>query len=204
MMQNYSRSNIYKLVSGQTEDIYIGATINALRTRKSQHKSRYKRWINGKGKYITSCEIMKYDDCQIILIEEYSCQNRDQLNSRERYWIEKLVCVNKCIPTRTHVEWYEKNKKRLLKYQKEYNEKNKEKVLKYQKEYNEKNKEKVREHQKEYNKKNKEKIRERRKNSKYKCKCGSIICRSSLSQHRISIKHQKFYNLYYLKKLPFY
>ena len=50
-------------------------------------------------------EILQNQNCMIGLLETYPCQNRDQLLARERYWIEKIDCVNKCVPTRTKSEY---------------------------------------------------------------------------------------------------
>jgi len=40
-------------------------------------------------------QIIAYDDVQIILIEDYPCDRKDQLLQRESYWIQLLDCVIK-------------------------------------------------------------------------------------------------------------
>jgi hypothetical protein len=121
-MVNYNNSKIYKIVSPQTDKIYVGSTTkDKLCQRMAQHRAIYKRYLNDKERdYITSFEILKYEDAIIILIEAFPCNTKDELHARERYWIENTAnCVNKFIPTR--------NKKEYNKY---YREKNTEQIKK--------------------------------------------------------------------------
>ena len=45
------------------------------------------------------------NNTDIILVESYPCENKNELHSRERYYIENNNCVNKIIPTRTSKEF---------------------------------------------------------------------------------------------------
>ena len=46
---DYSLGEIYKLVSDQTDDIYIGSTCQNLLSRRFQgHMTGYKLWLKGK------------------------------------------------------------------------------------------------------------------------------------------------------------
>jgi hypothetical protein len=152
-MPDYSKGKIYKLVSNYTDDIYIGSTCNTLSRRKAGHKGDYMRYIDGKGDYISSFKLFEKGNVDVVLIEECSVHNKDELHRRERYFIEKYNCVNKCIPGRTLKEYYEDNKDKY----KEYNETHKDKMKEYKKEYNEINKDKLKEYQKEYHEINKDK-----------------------------------------------
>ena len=99
---DYSLGKIYKIVSDQTDDIYIGSTCQKLLSmRLAGHKLSYARWLGGKHNYISSFEILKYDDCKIILIESYPCNDKNELLSRERYWVENTKCINKNVPSRS-------------------------------------------------------------------------------------------------------
>ena len=76
---------------------------------------------------------MKNNDYVIILIENYPCNSKDQLFSRERYWTNEIKCVN-----------IHKNQGRCLelgwkKYKKEYNKENAIKIKDYLIEYNKEN-----------------------------------------------------------------
>jgi hypothetical protein len=64
-------------------------------------------------------------------MEEFPCENKDQLRARERYYIENTECINKYIPNRTKREYYLDNKTELLKYHKEYYGLNKEQKQQY-------------------------------------------------------------------------
>jgi hypothetical protein len=129
----YQNGKIYKLVSDSTDKIYIGSTCNPLYKRLGGHKTASKN----PNKCFTSKELVKFDDCKIILIEDFPCERKEQLTARERYHIEqnKDVCVNKAIPTRTSKEilqrkkeWYEQNKDKKVGYDKEYYNQNKDKI----------------------------------------------------------------------------
>ena len=94
-MPNYQLGKIYKIISDQTEKIYIGSTTKKyLSDRMSQH-----RWDYKIGKNKSSKKIIRYDDAKIILIEKYPCGSIEELHAREQYWINenKDICVNKYV-----------------------------------------------------------------------------------------------------------
>ena len=95
-IDDYLKGKIYKLVSEQTEKIYIGSTIYKLPRRLSHHLSGYKHDHN----YTTAFEILQYDDVRIELLETYPSTDRCMLEAREGEWIEKLNCVNQMVPGR--------------------------------------------------------------------------------------------------------
>ena len=71
-MPNYNLGKIYKLISTETDKVYIGSTsLNYLSTRFVGHKVSYKRWLANKCNYVSSYEILKYENCKIILLENY-------------------------------------------------------------------------------------------------------------------------------------
>jgi hypothetical protein len=172
---DYLNGKIYKLISNQTDKIYIGSTCQSLCKRYGDHNSHYRYWKKTNNNYVTSFEIIQYDDCDIILLENYSCQNKNELHAKERHWIEQLDCVNKIVPTRTQSEYQNDNNDQIKEYDKNryYNEKkNNEKYQEKVKEYREQNKEKINEYNKQYYNDNAEKIKETvakyRNNNKYK------------------------------------
>jgi hypothetical protein len=130
MSKIYEIGRIYCLRSYQTDDIYIGSTFNPLHKRFYKHKGHYKLWKEGKKNYITSCELIKYDDCYIELIEEHYNLNKNQLEKIEGEHIRKNKCVNKLIPCRTRKEYRLENRPDILKKKKEYYEKNKSQINK--------------------------------------------------------------------------
>lgn len=121
-MVNYGNSKIYKICDNTNGNIYIGSTVKSLAHRLSQHKSDYKRYIDGHYHKVKSFEIIKNGDYNIILLEECkNITNKEQLHARERYYIDSLVCVNKHRPG-LYNELGEKE------YKKEYYETNKETI----------------------------------------------------------------------------
>ena len=110
-MVNYENGKIYKLVCNETGLIYIGSTAQKyLSIRLSGHKWDYKNYLKGKTNYITSFKVLENGNYDIILLENYSCNDKYELKARERLYIETNECVNKCIPNRTQIEYVESNK----------------------------------------------------------------------------------------------
>ena len=135
--------------------------------RLSKHKSNFNDFLKGNYSYVTSFEILKNNNYEIILVENYPCNSKDELHSKERFYIESNECVNKVIPTRTSKEWqkknYQENKEKYAETMKQYREQNKEKLQEYFKQYREQNKDKIAENKKHYYETNKDKIAENKK-----------------------------------------
>ena len=111
----------------------------------------------------------------MVLIEKYSCDNKLELEKRERFHIEELkATLNKKIPTQTNKE-----------YKKIYNEENKDKA----KMYREENKEHIAEMKKIYREENKDKIYSK-KLEMVSCECGCNTTRVHLSRHKKTPKHK--------------
>lgn len=168
-MNKYQNGKIYQITSKQTDDVYIGSTIQRLSSRLTDHKAKYKNVAD-----VSSRELMKYDDVIIELIELYPCETREDLLWRERYWIENIKCVNLIIPIRVKEEMKEYYKTYKKKYYKENQEqqdknaklryeKNKEHILQYKKKHYEENKEHYNTYGQEYYKKNKDKLVKQKK-----------------------------------------
>ena len=102
-MERYKKARIYKIVGGGYT--YYGSTCLSLSRRLSAHKSLYKRWLNGKtSSYVSVFEIFNTGNYDIYLVEEYMCDNKEQLRSREGWYIENNECINKIVPSRTFSE----------------------------------------------------------------------------------------------------
>ena len=87
-MPNYQNGKIYEIINDETEGKYIGSTTVLLCKRMAEHRSNYKKYLKNGRKYITSYDILKYDSAKIVLIENYPCNSKEELEARERYWIE--------------------------------------------------------------------------------------------------------------------
>lgn len=122
-MPNYKNGKIYAIRSYQTDEIYIGSTIQALKERLRCHKKDLKR------KTCSSKLILQYEDAYIELIEECPCDNKEQLLRKEGEHIRATNCVNKKIAGRTDKEYQQENKEKRREYVKKYREENKEQYL---------------------------------------------------------------------------
>lgn len=170
-MPDYSKSIIYKICSRDItiKEIYIGSTSNDLRRRKWEHKSlcnndnleSYNRYV-----YQFIRQNGGWCNFDMVMIEEYPCDNKTQLHSRERYWIEELnASLNKSIPTRQR------------------------------KEYNICCKEKIRKQLKEYSKIHKQEIKDYKSQNYYCSTCDKNMIFGSKSNHNKSKKHINKVNL---------
>ncbi len=188
MASDYSKGKIYLLKSSYTDKVYIGSTINELDVRISEHKSKYKKWLQDNTMdYCTSYEILKFADATIELLENYPCASKKKLERYEGKKQRELIgkgLVNLIIAGRTRKEYREDNKEHIKKSKKDYYEKNLDKIKEHYKEYYQDNKEKLKQKyediKEDYNKKRREII---------KCECGCEMNKSSLLKHTKSKKH---------------
>lgn len=210
-MPNYQNGKIYILKSKIGNMRYYGSTVRTLKQRLNEHKTNKKRYENGKTtSYKTSYQILDYDDYEISLVEDFSCSSKQELETRERWFIENNECVNKYIPTRSKKEYYKEHEKELKEKKKKYyddhkqeiNERNKkyykehEKEIKeYNKEYRQRNKQELSQQKKLYREKNKDKIKEKQK-IKITCVCGAELTKRHIRRHERSKKHQQFLEIY--------
>ena len=129
-MVNYANGKIYKIESiNATEgdpDIYIGSTTKFyLSERMVLHRRDYIEYEKGNSKVgkITSFDIFDkfgVENCRIVLLDIFPCTSRDELTSRESYFIRNLKCVNKIIPNRTKEEYRLEHRDHLLQKGRDY------------------------------------------------------------------------------------
>ena len=171
-MNEYNNGKIYKIINNIDDIVYIGSTTQTLKRRYSSHKCSYLSYMRGIHKYYTAFSIFDkgINNCKIELIENFPCDNRAELEYREKYYIKQFNCINKNIPGRT---------------KKEYNDDNKEHIKEHTKKYREDNKE----HIKKYREDNYEKIKE----ITY-CECGGKYRYGHKNEHNKTNKHLKYLN----------
>ncbi len=127
-MNKYKNGKIYQIIDNTNGNKYIGSTCELLLSKRlAKHNYNYKSYKKGKGNFVSSFDILKNENYDIILLEEYSCKSKDQLLARERYYIETIECINKEIPTRTQKEWHKANEEKMKAYHLNYREQNKDK-----------------------------------------------------------------------------
>jgi hypothetical protein len=103
-MEDIKIGYIYKIVDNTNDNVYYGSTTTSLKKRLGDHRTDYKRYLEGKNNYITSFEIIKNNNYNIICIEEVSFNDICLLYERERWHIKNNDCVNINIPTRKSKE----------------------------------------------------------------------------------------------------
>jgi hypothetical protein len=189
---DYQKAKIYVIRSHKTNSVYIGATTQSLSKRMAKHRSDMKIYeANPNPKSKNNCrsrEIVKYDDSYIELVEDFPCENKEQLNKREGEIIRSTRgCVNRCVPGRTDEEKHELSKQR----KREYHIKNREKELARSRAYKEAHRQQVLDRSKAYRESHREQIREARK-KKVECECGTVCRQDALTQHKKTLKHQKY------------
>ena len=122
---NYQNGKIYSIRSYQTDKIYIGSTVNTLSRRMTGHRGHYKGYKNKKhNTFLTSFDILEFDDAYIELLENCSCNSKEELLKREGELIRNIDCINKIVPGRTRKEYYKDNIEQF----KEYRESNREAI----------------------------------------------------------------------------
>ena len=180
---DYSNGKIYTIRSHQTNKYYIGSTrMNTLAQRLGKHRSNYKDYLkdNIRNNYISSFDLLMYNDHYIELLEDYPCSSKEQLFKREGELQRqhKSDVVNNNIAGRTQKEHYNENVVHFNAYSKKhyydnigdykanskvYYETHKEEIKAYKKVYNETRKECQKQYNKQYHELNKEAIAEQKK-----------------------------------------
>ena len=191
-VNKYEKGKIYKLCckDANITEIYIGSTINHYR-RKCHHKhicnnpnSNYYNFYV----YQFIRENGGFENWDIVILEEYSAQNKGELSWKEREWIERLKpSLNSIRPIITT----EENREKYRELHRKYREENPEKFREASRKYRENNKEKIseanrkyREYQRKKYEKNKQKISERNK-ERINCDiCNKELARASLTKHK--------------------
>ena len=188
-INRYEKGKIYKIVDNGYNECYFGSTIQPLYKRLEHHRSIYKS--NGCASALI---LNKYgvETCKIELVENYPCDNREELRAREGYYIQNHDCVNKYIPGGVKADWdkryYERTKKTRKENMKIYYDEHHDEIKTKGKEYRETHKEEIKERDKKYKETHKEMLNAK-KVEPILCECGCYSVRSSIARHRTSKKH---------------
>ena len=88
-MTDYSNGKIYKLsCSNESDDFYIGSTVQSLDCRQDGHKKDMER--QPERRVYEHFNRIGADAMCMELIEEFPCSNAEELRAREQYWIDTL------------------------------------------------------------------------------------------------------------------
>lgn len=179
---DYSNCKIYKICckDPQITYEYYGHTTNEIE-RKRLHKNK----CNNPNSKAYNCKLYQtirenggFENWNMIIIENYECNNVNEAKLRERYWIElRQSQLNSYIPLRTIDEYYKSNKEEYTERNKQYYNENKEHIKQKSRERWELNKESMNEKREEYRKK------------KINCECGGKYTIAGKKYHFGTIKH---------------
>jgi hypothetical protein len=218
---DYSKALIYKIEHLKKPELcYVGSTSNFVK-RKATHKNACndeKSKEYNQLKYRTMRENGGWEHFKMVVIKEYPCNTRTELDIEEekcRKELQAILNSHRCHITdeerkeqnkENKKKYYEEHKEQLKDYNKEYHDNNKETIAENKKKYYEEHKEIILEKNKEYRDNNKEKITERdkkkyeankeiiseKKKEKMTCVCGSTFRICAKSRHEKSKKHCDF------------
>lgn len=178
----YETAKIYQLICGDGH-YYYGSTINELRIRFRDHKNAAKRQPYRVYEHINQ---VGWESVKIVLVEEYPCANRQELNKKENEYIlahkTDPLCLNNNLAYLTDEQrkeckrqHTEKNKEKLAEYHKTTRTGN-QAHAEQQRQYRSENKEKIQECKRKYYAEHKEEI-DRKNKEKYYANREAILQR---------------------------
>ena len=157
---DYNNGKIYVIRNHCNDMVYIGSTTQSLSKRFSKHKCDSKRRTLPLYNAMNELDISNF---YIELVEEYPCDNREQLCAKEGYYIREFDSYNNGyngkIEGRSKKEYRKDNIEDILEKQKEYYEENKEDILEKQKQHYQENKEQINNKAQKYYQENKDTIK---------------------------------------------
>ena len=167
-MPNYQNGKIYKLTNTVNDYEYVGSTCQTLKGRKSDHRKRSR--IRPDRKVYKELNEVGWDNVEIVLIENYPCDDLCQLRAREEHWRkENDAKLNSRRALRTHDEAL--GDKRRGYYE------NRDKILKQNRASKQRNREKNRAREKIWGQ------------IVTECECGEMIKNCSMSNHKKTARH---------------
>ena len=152
----YQDGKIYKILNTENDDVYIGSTTQKLSKRMTNHRTQAK---NGKNHLLyQQMREIGDDKFYIELIEDYPCENLEQLNKREGEYIREMATLNEKVAGRTKQEYVDEHRDIKNQKAREHYQHNKEEILQRQREHYKENQERINERHKKYNEEHKEEI----------------------------------------------
>ena len=192
MKGDYANGRIYKIepiCEHDENEVYYGSTCQLLCKRMDGHRSDYRLWKSGKHNKTSSYELFeKYgvENCKIYLVELYPCETKEELLSREGYYIKNNMCVNKYVAGNQLAVG-------IKEYHQIYRDQHKDKNIEYCKIYRENNKQKLKDKRTIYAAKNIDKIKEYSQ-TKNVCSCGGKYTNHDRPKHYRTKIHIKWQN----------
>jgi len=208
-INKYQKSKIYKIYNDVNNETYVGSTYNMLCKRMEKHRShRFQYAQRPLYKLMNELGVEKF---HIELVEDYPCENKEQLRKREGHYIREMGTLNIVIEDRTRQEYREDNKEKIKEYMAKYREDKKEDILQKTKEYRDSNRDKIQQYKrdnkehilaqsKEYRERTKEQQADRQKqekvkawkNTKVDCPCGGSYTNCHKAEHFKCVRHKTY------------
>lgn len=84
---SYRTSKIYKLYSSNTPDVCIYVTYGRIKNNLAVYQSLYKKYKAKKSTVYYKCfTLFDFGNVNVQLLENFSCDNKQELEARKRYW----------------------------------------------------------------------------------------------------------------------
>ena len=182
---------VYKIVSSETDDVYVGSTEKTLAERLAQHRKSYNSYTRGAYHYVKSFDIVKFRDARIELLSEGLFATKEDLRRLEGEFMVAITnCINRCLAGRTKLESAKVYRDSHKEEHKEYLDRNTERISQQKKDRYQEHKDEYLERARRYKEENKSKISER-KGQKVVCPdCQGIYSRTHKARHEQSNKHK--------------
>jgi hypothetical protein len=182
-MPNYLNGKVYAIRSHQTEQVYIGSTVERLSARMGKYRALYNKYKDGEGCYYSCFKILDHADAYIELLAKHECLCREELDQYKGDYIRSEPnAVNKI---------RDEDTEQLRERKKKYREDNAEKIKAREKLYYQANREKIKQQVRIYKQNNVEKIRDY-ESKKITCPCGGVFRTQGLAKHNRSKMHQAY------------
>lgn len=197
---SYQDAVIYSITNTSNGKQYIGSTRD-YNNRCRQHNGAMNNENDKTYQYLLYQDIrsLGIDKFEFKIIENYPCNDKDELREREDYYIQLYKPkYNSCRAYLSKEEvkelrhnYRESHKEEMKEYHRRYNELNKDKVSQRRYNYYQINKDKISIKGRSRYERNKDKINARASNKNI-CACGSISRISDITKHNKTIKHQNY------------
>ena len=190
--KDYANGKIYAIYNYIDPSlIYVGSTCQSLSKRLAKHRSEINCRNTENMLLYKKMREFGREHFYIELLEEYPCNNNEQLRAREGHYIRDKGTLNARIEDRTNKEWRYDNNDYLKEQKKNYYQEHKEVIKTRMSDYNQRNTEEVRQRCKAYYHNNKDKVKTKFSEVIH-CDCGSTHTRQHKARHLKSQKHQAY------------
>ena len=150
MERNYQNGKICCIRKNIDDDIYVGSTTQTLSKRMAKHRGEINCKKSFNYKIYVRMRELGVENFYIELLEEYSCENVEQLRKREGEFIRQIGTLNARIECRSKKEYNDDFRLLRPEYSKQYCTDHKETIRKQNKNYYEEHKDEAREYSKQY------------------------------------------------------